>query len=66
MAKLQGSLGFYEADFVKARGEKSFSLSFCLVLAAFWQQLSCPALVLDHCGARHERRNDQTPKSVTL
>jgi hypothetical protein len=64
-ARLQAH-GFYEAEFVKARREKNFLLIFWLVLTEARQQQILPALVLDLCGARHERRKDQTPKSVTF
>ena len=43
-----------------------FSFYFWLILTDIWQQPTSLALVLDRCGARHERRNDQTPKAVTL
>src|SRR5215510_14766963 len=60
------ALGFYEAEFVKPRGEFSFLFSFWLSFIRIWQQFIRLALVLDRCGARHERRKDQTPKPVTL
>jgi hypothetical protein len=51
------SLCFYEAEFVKTRCENSLNFYSCFILAAIWQQLTWLALVLDRCGARHERRN---------
>jgi hypothetical protein len=60
------AMGFYEAEFVKPRGEFSFLFSFWLSFIRIWQQFTPLALVLDRCGARHERRKDQTPKPVTL
>jgi hypothetical protein len=59
-------VGFYEAAFVKTRCEKCFLFYFWLILTGIWRQPTCLALALDRCGARHERRNDQTPKSVTF
>jgi hypothetical protein len=43
-----------------------FSFYFWLILTDIGAELTCLALVLDRCGARHERRNDQTPKPVTF
>jgi hypothetical protein len=59
-----GTLGFYEADFVKTGGEYLFSFYFLLVLADIWRQPTCLALALDYCGGVCAA-SDQTPKSVT-